>query len=66
MTRHPLGCGQGASLTPTPLSALYPSRVEETEVVLSLEQTERHSRRPVQRGIPSQDGPNLGDSLGMG
>ncbi|XP_044615017.1 hypoxia-inducible factor 3-alpha isoform X3 [Equus asinus] len=39
------------------------SRVEETEVVLSLEQTERHSRRPVQRGIPSQDGPNLGDSL---
>ncbi|XP_014650751.1 PREDICTED: hypoxia-inducible factor 3-alpha isoform X4 [Ceratotherium simum simum] len=39
------------------------SRVEETEVVLSLEQTERHSRRPIQRGIPSQDGPNPGDSL---
>ena len=50
-----------------PLSALYPSQVEETEVVLSLEQTERHSRRPIQRGTPSQeDAPNPGDSLGMG
>nr|XP_010945145.1 PREDICTED: LOW QUALITY PROTEIN: hypoxia-inducible factor 3-alpha [Camelus bactrianus] len=40
------------------------SRVEETEVVLSLEQTERHSRRPVQRGAPSQkDALNPGDSL---
>ncbi|XP_021572716.1 hypoxia-inducible factor 3-alpha isoform X3 [Carlito syrichta] len=40
------------------------SRVEETGVVLSLEQTERHSRRPVQRGTPSQkDAPNPGDSL---
>eukprot|EP00069_Balaena_mysticetus_P009874 bmy_06581T0 len=40
------------------------SRVEETEVVLSLEQTERHSRRHVQRGTPSQkDAPNPGDSL---
>lgn len=49
------------------LSALYPSRVEETGMVLSLEQTERHSRRPVQRGTPSQkDTPNPGDSLGMG
>ena len=58
---------QAPSLTPTPLSALYPSRVEETEVVLSLEQTERHSRRHVQRGSPSQkDAPNPGDRLGMG
>ncbi|KAB0398583.1 hypothetical protein E2I00_009936, partial [Balaenoptera physalus] len=40
------------------------SRVEETEVVLSLEQTERHSRRHVQRGTPSQkDAPSPGDSL---
>ncbi|XP_034528681.1 hypoxia-inducible factor 3-alpha isoform X7 [Ailuropoda melanoleuca] len=40
------------------------SRVEETGVVLSLEQTERHSRRPIQRGTPSQkDAPNSGDSL---
>ncbi|XP_012589179.1 PREDICTED: hypoxia-inducible factor 3-alpha isoform X2 [Condylura cristata] len=40
------------------------SRVEETGVVLSLEQTERHSRRPVQRGAPSQkDTPNPGESL---
>ncbi|XP_047645630.1 hypoxia-inducible factor 3-alpha isoform X2 [Phacochoerus africanus] len=40
------------------------SQVEETEVVLSLEQTERHSRRPIQRGTPSQeDAPNPGDSL---
>ncbi|XP_074172328.1 hypoxia-inducible factor 3-alpha isoform X3 [Rhinolophus sinicus] len=40
------------------------SRVEETGMVLSLEQTERHSRRPVQRGTPSQkDTPNPGDSL---
>ncbi|XP_059006811.1 hypoxia-inducible factor 3-alpha isoform X4 [Mustela lutreola] len=40
------------------------SRVEETGVVLSLEQTERHSRRPVQRGTPSQkDAPNFRDSL---
>ncbi|XP_057566990.1 hypoxia-inducible factor 3-alpha isoform X2 [Hippopotamus amphibius kiboko] len=40
------------------------SRVEETEVVLSLEQTERHSRRHIQRGTPSQkDAPNPGDSL---
>ncbi|VCW76350.1 unnamed protein product, partial [Gulo gulo] len=40
------------------------SRVEETGVVLSLEQTERHSRRPVQRGTPSQkDAPNCRDSL---
>ncbi|XP_008589999.1 PREDICTED: hypoxia-inducible factor 3-alpha isoform X2 [Galeopterus variegatus] len=37
------------------------SRVEETGVVLSLEQTERHSRRPIQ---PSQkDSPNPGDNL---
>ncbi|XP_029781467.1 hypoxia-inducible factor 3-alpha isoform X8 [Suricata suricatta] len=34
------------------------SRVEETGVVLSLEQTERHSRRPAQK-----DAPNPGDSL---
>uniref|UniRef100_A0A8C3WFF3 Hypoxia inducible factor 3 subunit alpha n=1 Tax=Catagonus wagneri TaxID=51154 RepID=A0A8C3WFF3_9CETA len=40
------------------------SQVEETEVVLSLEQTERHSRRPIQRGTPSrEDAPNPGDSL---
>uniref|UniRef100_A0A8C9KAU5 Hypoxia inducible factor 3 subunit alpha n=1 Tax=Panthera tigris altaica TaxID=74533 RepID=A0A8C9KAU5_PANTA len=40
------------------------SRVEETGVVLSLEQTERHSRRPAQRGTPSQkDAPDPGDSL---
>ncbi|XP_055104543.1 hypoxia-inducible factor 3-alpha isoform X4 [Symphalangus syndactylus] len=40
------------------------SRVEETGVVLSLEQTEQHSRRPIQRGAPSQkDTPNPGDSL---
>ncbi|XP_055267778.1 hypoxia-inducible factor 3-alpha isoform X2 [Moschus berezovskii] len=40
------------------------SRVEETEVVLSLEQTEQHSRRHVQRGSPSQkDAPNPGDRL---
>ena len=36
-------------------------------MVLSLEQTERHSRRPAQRGTPSQkDAPDPGDSLGMG
>ena len=59
--------GRGCSLTSTPLFALYPSRVEETGVVLSLEQTERHSRRHSQRGTPSQkDTPNPGDSLGMG
>ncbi|XP_012919405.1 hypoxia-inducible factor 3-alpha isoform X6 [Mustela putorius furo] len=40
------------------------SRVEETGVVLSLEQTERHSRRPIQRDTPSQkDAPNFRDSL---
>ncbi|KAJ8775483.1 hypothetical protein J1605_016333 [Eschrichtius robustus] len=40
------------------------SRVEETEVVLSLEQTERHSRRHVQRDTASQkDAPSPGDSL---
>nr|XP_055225773.1 hypoxia-inducible factor 3-alpha isoform X4 [Gorilla gorilla gorilla] len=40
------------------------SRVEETGVVLSLEQTEQHSRRPIQRGAPSQkDTSNPGDSL---
>nr|XP_024782533.2 hypoxia-inducible factor 3-alpha isoform X4 [Pan paniscus]XP_024782534.2 hypoxia-inducible factor 3-alpha isoform X4 [Pan paniscus] len=40
------------------------SRVEETGVVLSLEQTEQHSRRPIQRGAPSQkDTPNPADSL---
>eukprot|EP00074_Homo_sapiens_P102583 XP_016882631.1 hypoxia-inducible factor 3-alpha isoform X13 [Homo sapiens] len=40
------------------------SQVEETGVVLSLEQTEQHSRRPIQRGAPSQkDTPNPGDSL---
>ncbi|XP_037675642.1 hypoxia-inducible factor 3-alpha isoform X2 [Choloepus didactylus] len=39
------------------------SRVEETGVVLSLEQTERHSRRPAPRGTPSRkDAPNRGDS----
>ncbi|XP_040834195.1 hypoxia-inducible factor 3-alpha [Ochotona curzoniae] len=39
------------------------SRVEETGVVLSLEQTERHSRRPHQQSVPSQtDGPASGDS----
>ncbi|XP_058530556.1 hypoxia-inducible factor 3-alpha isoform X1 [Ochotona princeps] len=38
------------------------SRVEETGVVLSLEQTERNSRRPHQRSVPSQtDGPASGD-----
>ncbi|KAM5236404.1 hypoxia-inducible factor 3-alpha [Ctenodactylus gundi] len=38
------------------------SQVEETGVVLSLEQTERHSRRPLQRGTVSQkDTLNLGD-----
>uniref|UniRef100_A0A8C5XEQ6 Hypoxia-inducible factor 3-alpha n=1 Tax=Microcebus murinus TaxID=30608 RepID=A0A8C5XEQ6_MICMU len=41
------------------------SRVEETGVVLSLEQTEWHSRRHLQWGAPSQkDAPNFGDSLG--
>uniref|UniRef100_A0A2K5JW31 PAS domain-containing protein n=1 Tax=Colobus angolensis palliatus TaxID=336983 RepID=A0A2K5JW31_COLAP len=40
------------------------SQVEETGVVLSLEQTERHSRRPIQRGAPSQkDTPNSRNSL---
>ncbi|KAM9224796.1 hypoxia-inducible factor 3-alpha isoform 2-T2 [Dugong dugon] len=40
------------------------SRVEETGVVLSLEQTERHSRRPAQRATTSQkDAPSPGDSL---
>ncbi|XP_055993143.1 hypoxia-inducible factor 3-alpha isoform X2 [Sorex fumeus] len=40
------------------------SRVEETGLVLSLEQTDRPSRRPLQRGTPSQkDTPNPGDSL---
>ncbi|XP_005413887.1 PREDICTED: hypoxia-inducible factor 3-alpha isoform X1 [Chinchilla lanigera] len=40
------------------------SRVEETGVVLSLEQTEQHSRRPLQRGTSSQkDAPNPGDRL---
>ncbi|KAM5297197.1 hypoxia-inducible factor 3-alpha isoform 2-T2 [Glossophaga mutica] len=40
------------------------SRVEETGVVLSLEQTERRSRRPVQRATLSQkDTRNPGDSL---
>ncbi|XP_003799581.1 hypoxia-inducible factor 3-alpha isoform X2 [Otolemur garnettii] len=40
------------------------SRVEETGMVLSLEQTERHSRRPIQWGASSQkDAPNSGDSL---
>uniref|UniRef100_F6X109 Hypoxia-inducible factor 3-alpha n=1 Tax=Callithrix jacchus TaxID=9483 RepID=F6X109_CALJA len=40
------------------------SRVEETGVVLSLEQTEQHSRRPIQRGSPSQkDASNSGGSL---
>ncbi|XP_073880064.1 hypoxia-inducible factor 3-alpha isoform X21 [Macaca fascicularis] len=40
------------------------NRVEETGVVLSLEQTEQHSRRPIQRGVPSQkDTPNPGNSL---
>ncbi|XP_054444461.1 hypoxia-inducible factor 3-alpha isoform X2 [Pteronotus mesoamericanus] len=40
------------------------SRVEETGVVLSLEQTERHSRRPIQRASLSQKNtPNPGDSL---
>uniref|UniRef100_A0A2K6G5L0 Hypoxia inducible factor 3 subunit alpha n=1 Tax=Propithecus coquereli TaxID=379532 RepID=A0A2K6G5L0_PROCO len=40
------------------------SRVEETGVVLSLEQTERHPRRHVQWGASSQkDTPNSGDSL---
>lgn len=59
--------GQGPSLTSAPLFALYPSRVEETGVVLSLEQTEQHSRRPIQQGTSSQkDAPNSGDSLGMG
>ncbi|XP_036131322.1 hypoxia-inducible factor 3-alpha [Molossus molossus] len=42
------------------------SRVEETGVVLSSEQMERHSRRPVQRATPSQkDPPNPGDSLAV-
>ncbi|XP_036914924.1 hypoxia-inducible factor 3-alpha isoform X2 [Sturnira hondurensis] len=40
------------------------SRVEETGVVLSLEQTERRSHRPVQRATVSQkDTRNSGDSL---
>ncbi|XP_006142160.1 hypoxia-inducible factor 3-alpha [Tupaia chinensis] len=40
------------------------SRVEETGVVLSLEQTERHSRRPTRRGAPAQkDALKPGDSL---
>ncbi|XP_070258677.1 LOW QUALITY PROTEIN: hypoxia-inducible factor 3-alpha [Myotis yumanensis] len=40
------------------------SRVEETGVVLSLEQTERRSRRPMQRATPSQkDTPNPRASL---
>ncbi|XP_073913847.1 hypoxia-inducible factor 3-alpha isoform X3 [Castor canadensis] len=40
------------------------SRVEETGVVLSLEQTERHSRRPRQRGTSSQkDASNPGARL---
>lgn len=40
------------------------SRVEETGVVLSLEQTERHSRRSLQRGVLSQkDAPNPGHRL---
>nr|XP_058148693.1 hypoxia-inducible factor 3-alpha isoform X4 [Dasypus novemcinctus] len=40
------------------------SRVEETGVVLSLEQTEEHSRRPALQGAPSQqDTPDPGDGL---
>ncbi|XP_010639159.1 hypoxia-inducible factor 3-alpha isoform X2 [Fukomys damarensis] len=40
------------------------SQVEENGVVLSLEQTDRHSRRPLQRGTSSQkDAPNPGDRL---
>ncbi|XP_027801592.1 hypoxia-inducible factor 3-alpha isoform X2 [Marmota flaviventris] len=40
------------------------SRVEETGVVLSLEQTEQHSRRPLQGGALSQkDAPNPGHRL---
>ncbi|XP_006868504.1 PREDICTED: hypoxia-inducible factor 3-alpha [Chrysochloris asiatica] len=40
------------------------SRVEETGVVLSLEQTERHSRRPVHRATTSQkDTPSPGNHL---
>ncbi|XP_053463608.1 hypoxia-inducible factor 3-alpha isoform X1 [Nycticebus coucang] len=41
------------------------SRVEETGVVLSLEQTERHSRRPIQWGAScsQKDAPNSEDSL---
>ncbi|XP_022441016.1 hypoxia-inducible factor 3-alpha isoform X2 [Delphinapterus leucas] len=60
--------GRGAFLSRHSLDMKFTycdeSRVEETEVVLSLEQTERHSRRQVQRGTPSQkDAPNPGDSL---
>lgn len=61
--------GPGPRTLPDSHSPFFPvpSRVEETGVVLSLEQTERHSRRPVQRATPSQkDTPNPGDSLGMG
>lgn len=59
--------GQGHSLTPTVFSPTPPfphSRVEETGVVLSLEQTEQHTRRPPQRGTSSQKG-IPGNSLGM-
>lgn len=57
--------GHGYSLTPTFLSPRPPpSRVEETGVVLSLEQTEQHTRRPPQRGTSSQKG-IPGNGLGM-
>ncbi|XP_072611444.1 hypoxia-inducible factor 3-alpha isoform X6 [Vulpes vulpes] len=60
--------GRGAFLSRHSLDMKFTycdeSRVEETGVVLSLEQTERHSRRHSQRGTPSQkDTPNPGDSL---
>ncbi|KAL2763049.1 hypoxia-inducible factor 3-alpha isoform a [Daubentonia madagascariensis] len=60
--------GRGAFLSRHSLDMKFTycdeSRVEETGVVLSLEQTERHSRRPIQWGASSQkDAPNSGDSL---
>ncbi|XP_036158872.1 hypoxia-inducible factor 3-alpha isoform X1 [Myotis myotis] len=49
--------------SPSPFCPV-PSRVEETGVVLSLQQTERRSRRPLQPATPSQkDTPNPRASL---
>uniref|UniRef100_A0A8C5ZN65 Hypoxia inducible factor 3 subunit alpha n=1 Tax=Marmota marmota marmota TaxID=9994 RepID=A0A8C5ZN65_MARMA len=58
-----LGLAENRSDPHSPV-CFVPSRVEETGVVLSLEQTEQHSRRPLQGGALSQkDAPNPGHRL---